>query len=86
VIRTAVVDVIWVYILILFARAILSWFPIQPDSGFHRVVVVLDRLTEPVLAPVRRLIPPLRIGGGGIDLSFMLVVFALFIVLRVFQG
>jgi YggT family protein len=83
VIRTVLVDLIWLYILVLFARAVLSWFPAPPGSALQRVIMVLDRLTEPVLAPVRRLIPPVRIGGGGIDLSIMLVLFALFILIRV---
>ena len=34
---------------------------------------VLYRLTEPVLGPVRRLLPPVRAGGIGIDLSFIIV-------------
>jgi YggT family protein len=83
VIRTILVDVIWLYILILFTRAILSWFPAAPGSALERVNGALGRLTEPVLGPVRRLIPPLRIGGAGIDLSIMIVLFALFILLRV---
>jgi len=35
---------------------------------------VLDRVTEPVLGPARRIIPPIRIGGMGLDISAMLVV------------
>ena len=34
---------------------------------------MLFRLTEPVLGPVRRLLPPVRAGGIGIDLSFIIV-------------
>ena len=35
----------------------------------------VNRVTEPILAPFRRLIPPLRIGGMGLDISFMFVFF-----------
>jgi YggT family protein len=43
---------------------------------------VLFTITEPVLAPVRSLLPPVRIGGMGLDLSFMVVV----LVVIVLQG
>ncbi len=38
------------------ARALLSWIPIDP---YHPAVVILDQITEPFLAPLRRVIPPL---------------------------
>ena len=62
---------------ILFPRAILSWFPASPGGALASVNGVLYRLTEPVLAPVRRLLPPVRAGGMGIDLSFIVVFFGL---------
>ena len=65
------------YIIVLFARIILSWFPIQPNSGMSQVYGVLHAITEPVLGPIRRIIPPLGVGGMGLDLSPMIVTFAL---------
>ena len=67
-----------VYVLVLFGRAILSWFPLRSDSGLNPVRRVLVDLTEPVLAPLRRVIPP----AGIFDLSFMVLFFAIFVVLR----
>jgi YggT family protein len=64
-----------VYTIILFARAILTWFPVRPDTGLASVQHVLVQLTEPVLAPVRRVIPP----AGMFDLSFIVVLFAIII-------
>ncbi len=62
------------YLLILFARAILSWLP--PSGGALATVnrVLLD-LTEPVLAPMRRVIPP----TGVFDLSFFVLMIILYI-------
>lgn len=57
--------------LALFGRAILSWFPVRHGSGLAQVASLLSRVTEPVLAPVRRALPFLR--TGGIDLSFLVV-------------
>ncbi len=73
-IRTLVVAVLELYLWgVLFPRALLSWFPARPGSTLASINSVLYRLTEPVLAPVRRLLPPLQAGGMGIDLSFIIV-------------
>jgi YggT family protein len=62
------------YILILFGRMIFSWMP--PTSGGTATVArLLYDLTEPVLAPLRRVIPPV----GMFDLSFTVLVFGLLI-------
>jgi YggT family protein len=55
------------YVLVLVARALLSWFPQNPDSPLNPVRRVVFVITEPVLAPFRRLIPPV----GMLDLSFL---------------
>ena len=56
--------VLWISILI---RALMSWFMPASGSGFSRV---LHDITEPILAPIRRVLPPL----GGIDLSPLLAI------------
>jgi YggT family protein len=58
-----------VYLLVLLARAVMSWFPVRPGTGLASFLHVLMQLTEPVLAPVRRVIPP----AGMFDLSFIVV-------------
>jgi YggT family protein len=55
------------YIIILIIRALMSWFPYSADSPLNPVRRVAVTATEPVLAPFRRLIPPV----GGFDLSFL---------------
>ena len=62
-----------IYLLVLFARAIMSWFPVRSGGGLAGVQHVLWQLTEPVLAPVRRVIPP----AGMFDLSFLVVLIAI---------
>lgn len=63
--------------IVFIARAIISWFPVRLDSPFRPVVDTLYRITEPVLAPIRRVLPPL----GGIDLSVLIVILGIRIVL-----
>ena len=60
------------YLVVIFARIILSWFPITPGSGLASIFSLLYTLTEPVLGPVRRLIPATSI---GIDFSPIIVLF-----------
>lgn len=71
-----------VYFFVLFARIILSWFPMQPGSSLFSIQRVLYDLTEPVLAPVRGLIPPLGSGGMAFDLSPIIV----FVALSILRG
>lgn len=71
------------YIVAIFARIVLSWFPIDPDGAVATVAGFLYLITDPVLAPLRRVIPPVRVGGMGLDLSPTIVIFGLFIVLQV---
>jgi YggT family protein len=78
--------VLTVYTFLLFARVIISWaymFGFRPPySGPLRTILdLLDDVTEPVLRPLRALIPPIRAGGVGLDLS-ILIAFVILIVLR----
>ncbi len=57
----------------IFARAILSWFPIDRNGPIFQL---LDAITEPVLEPLRRVIPPI----GMIDISPMVAILVLFAV------
>ena len=68
--------IVTAYLAVLFARAIMSWFPVRPGTPLATLYSVLLDLTEPLLAPLRRVIPP----AGMFDLSFMVLFFALFIV------
>jgi YggT family protein len=65
------------YLYVLFARILLSWFPVTPGGGLASVVGVLHSLTEPVLGPLRRAIPPVRFGAAAIDLSPLIVLIGL---------
>ena len=69
--------------IVMFARIILSWFPIEPGSGIATVYGFLYAITEPVLGPIRRVIPPLGMGGMGLDLSPLIVFFGIQILQRI---
>ncbi len=70
---TIICAIVTAYMVVLFARAIMSWFPVRPGTPWASVYGVLLDLTEPVLAPLRRIIPP----AGMFDLSFLVLFVAL---------
>ena len=71
--------ILTVFIVILVVRAVLSWFPIRPGTGLAQLNGILFDLTEWVLRPMRQIIPPI----GMFDISFMVLLFGLFL-LRAF--
>jgi YggT family protein len=78
--RTVICFLLTVYWVILFARILLSWFP-APMSGIGRTLWdLVHDLTEPVLRLARGLLPPVRMGTMGLDLSPIIVFIALFAV------
>ncbi|HEY7293745.1 MAG TPA: YggT family protein [Dehalococcoidia bacterium] len=56
-------------------RAVISWFPINPRSPW---VIVLNEITEPILAPLRRVVPQL----GMIDITPMVAMIVLLVIQR----
>jgi uncharacterized protein YggT (Ycf19 family) len=66
-----------VYLYAVIAWIILSWIRVSPDHPVARVSVFLDRIIYPVILPLRRVIPPLRIGGGLLDLSPIVLIIAI---------
>jgi YggT family protein len=65
VVKEAGVLLFWLILI----RALLSWF----NQGHNPIVMMISQLTEPVLAPARRIIPPM----GGLDLSVLFVIIGL---------
>ena len=70
---------IQIYILCFVARFVLSWFP-PPREGFIATAnSFLFTITEPLLGPARRLIPPM----GMFDVSSMIVLLGLIVVQQI---
>ena len=66
----ALAQLIDVYTVVVFIAIISSWFQLPPDNPVARLT---RALTEPVLAPIRALIPP----AGGLDFSPMILLILL---------
>ena len=67
------VQLLDVYSLVVFGSVIVSWIQLPPT---HPIVGFLTRMTEPFLAPIRRLIPTM----GGLDFSPIVLLLAVRIV------
>lgn len=73
------------YILLacILASIVISFFPRYPSSGFFQVVYDAVRaVVNPILMPIRSVIPPLRLGGFGLDLSPLIAIIGLQIARR----
>jgi YggT family protein len=64
-----IILILQVYFYAVLAWVILSWIPTSSTHPLGRVSIFLDRIIYPVILPLRRVIPPLRLGGGMLDLT-----------------
>ena len=76
--NTLVCDLLSLYLIVLIVRAVFSWIPVSGASSWSGLRSFVYSVTEPVLAPVRQVMPR----TGFIDLSFIVV----FIIIEVVQG
>ncbi len=67
------------YMLVILARVLMSWFQVDPYSPLAQAIF---KLTEPVLAPARNLIPP----AGGLDFSPIVVIILLQVLASIIGG
>ncbi|RLC97239.1 MAG: YggT family protein [Chloroflexi bacterium] len=73
------IDIIFnLYSFAIIIRALLPWFGI---SEYHPVMIFLIQITEPLLAPLRRYIPPM----GGLDFTPMVGLLAVWLVEQLLQ-
>ncbi|MEO7428132.1 MAG: YggT family protein [Acidimicrobiales bacterium] len=61
------------YSWLIFARILMSWIRIEPGTPVASIYSVVFNLTEPVLGPLRRAVPPVRLGMAALDLSPIIV-------------
>ena len=82
--------VLWFFILLLLTRIVADWVQMFARSWSPRglVLVLLEvtyTVTDPPIRLLRRVIPPLRIGGVALDLSILIVLLVAYILSRVNQ-
>ncbi|MCB0893760.1 MAG: YggT family protein [Nocardioidaceae bacterium] len=80
--------VLWVFIALLWIRFVVDWVQVFARAWVPRgaLLVGLEGVysaTDPPIKALRRVIPPLRIGSISLDLSFLIVMIAAYVLLRV---
>ena len=88
IIGTIIGLVLRIFILLLIVRLVVDWIQIFARSWTPRgpVLVVLEGVyttTDPPVKALRKVIPPLRLGGVALDLSFIAVLLICYILLSV---
>lgn len=83
---SVLVRVLWLvcllFLICLFVRMILSYVSMVPGSTLQRINHAVVAITDPLLRPVRRVLPFARFGGAALDLSPLVVSIAIIIVMR----
>ena len=80
--------VLWVFIALLWIRFVVDWVQIFARAWVPRGVMLLlleavYSTTDPPIKALRRVIPPLRIGSISLDLSFLIVMIAAYVLLQI---
>ena len=77
-----VCSLIQLYTLVVFARILLEWVRVPGEHPVGKVRAALATVVDPVLAPLRRIVPPVRMGGAALDLSPLVLLIGLSILSR----
>ncbi len=80
-----------VYLVLIFIRIIMSWVPRMPYNRYLSAALkFVSDVTDPYLNLFRRILPPVRLGGGALDLSpivaTILLIFLSSIVANLIRG
>jgi YggT family protein len=81
-IGTVLATLLLLFELVMVARMVLDWVAMPAGGGTgwsSRARLLTHRLTEPVIAPVRRVLRPVRIGSLSMDVAFTAVFVAVLI-------
>jgi YggT family protein len=75
--------ILTIFFYFLIAAVVLSWVVAltRPPEWLYPIIRGVNAVTEPVLRPFRRMIPPVRLGAAALDVSILLV-FILVAILR----
>ena len=90
ILRTVLYYLLWLYLLLLIGRLILSWIQAYAHDWHPRgvVLVIAEAVysaTDPPLRFLRRYIPSLRLGTVALDLSFMVLFLVILVLLQAVQ-
>jgi len=85
-VRGILANVVLLMIFALIVRIILDWVQVPAGHPVGRLRSMLASVTDPLLLPLRRLIPPVRMGAVALDVSVIVLLVALNILLGVLRN
>ncbi|QBR90857.1 YggT family protein [Nocardioides euryhalodurans] len=79
---------LWAFIALLWIRFVVDWVQVfarswSPSGPLLVVLEVVYSVTDPPIKALRRVIPPIRLGSVALDLSFIIVLVAAYLLLTV---
>ena len=77
---------LFLYMLVVIGALIMSWFPLEPGGVGSQIYRTLWNLTDPVLRPLRSVLPDVPIGGMRLDLSPLVLFIGIQILQRILCG
>ena len=80
--RPLLIQLLNLYLLCIFGRIILSWFPVSPGGAIATISGFLYSITEPVLGPIRNVLPRV----GMFDLSPIVVMFGIQLLIGILRS
>ena len=83
--RDLLVTLLTIYFYAIFAWVILSCIRVSSTHPLGRIQTFLDRIIYPVILPLRRVIPPIRIGGGALDLTPIILLLGIQILIGIIR-
>ena len=80
--------IVWLYLMVVFGRLVLDWIRVfardwRPRGVMLVIAEAVYTLTDPPLNALRKVLPPLRLGAASIDLGFLVLVLALYLLLAI---
>ena len=86
--RTVLGALLYLYFIILLARLVFDWIQVfarqwRPTGIVLVVAEAIYTVTDPPLRALRKVLPPLRIGGIALDLAFLVLILGVSILLRI---
>ena len=81
-----VCSLLQLYMLVLLVRVVMSWFTISPHGTGATLAGFLYLVTDPVLVPLRRILPPIQMGAMAVDLSPVVAFFGISLLMGLLCG
>jgi YggT family protein len=80
--------VLWVFVGLMFLRLVMDWVMVlarnvRPTGFLAAALEVAYTVTDPPIRALRRVIPPLRLGNASVDLAFIVLIIAAYVLIDV---